>query len=235
MLVTGASGVIGGAISNALNTENMIVHAHHFSPSRRAEALKKLPNLVLHQADLRDADQVKVLFKEIPSINAVIHAAAISQDNLVARTSAAQWQETMQLNLSGTFYVLQNALNHLPDSGRVIVLGSRVGEHGNRGQTAYAASKAAVIALAQTAAREAAARQIAVNVICPPFVPSAMQQSSDAQRDSQLLLKNQNPQDALHAICSAVLWLLGDDAKTITGQVIHPDGRIGYSPAKIFF
>jgi 3-oxoacyl-[acyl-carrier protein] reductase len=235
VLVTGASGVIGGAISNALNTENAIVHAHHFSPSRRAEQLKKLPNVVLQQADLRDPDQVKVLFEEIPSIDAVIHAAAISQDNLVARTSPAQWQETMQLNLSGTFYVLQTALQHLPDGGRVIIFGSRVGEHGNSGQAAYAASKAGIIALAQTAAREAAARQIAVNVLCPPFVPSAMSQSSDAPRDSQLLFNNQNPQDALNAICSAVLWLLSDDAKTITGQVIHPDGRIGYSPAKIFF
>lgn len=228
MLVTGASGVIGSAISNALHTENAIVHAHHFSTSPRAEALKKLPNVVLHQADLRDPDQVKVLFKAIPSIDAVLHAAAISQDNLVARTSPKQWQETMQVNLSGTFYVLQNALKHLPDGGRVIVLGSRVGEHGNRGQAAYAASKAGVMALAQTAAREAATRQIAINILCPPFVPSAMSNSSDSQRDSQLLFKNQNPQDALNAICSAVLWLLSDDAKFITGQVIHPDGRIGF-------
>jgi 3-oxoacyl-[acyl-carrier protein] reductase len=224
VLVTGASGVIGQAITSALHQENFQVHAHYFS---HAETLPQISTAV-HQADLRDPDQVKVLFEEIPAPDAIIHAAAISHDTLVARTSPAQWQETMQLNLSGTFYVLQNALRHLPDGRRVVILGSRVGEHGNRGQAAYAASKAGVIALAQTAAREAAARQIAINVLCPPFVPSAMSNFSDSQRDSQLLFKNQNSQDALDAICSAVLWLLSEDAKFITGQVIHPDGRIGF-------
>jgi len=229
VLVTGASGVIGGAIAEALHRQNFDVHAHYFS--RKPD----IPNITFYQADLRDPERVKVLFQEIPTLDYVIHAAAISQDNLVARTSPAQWQETMQLNLSGTFHILQNALRHLPDGGRVIILGSRVGEHGNRGQAAYAASKAGVIALAQTAAREAAARQIAINVLCPPFVPSAMSDDSDQQRQEQLLFQNQNPQDALNAICSAVLWLLSEETKFITGQILHPDGRIGFSPAKIFF
>ena len=231
MLVTGASGVIGGAIVEALQQQNVDVHAHYFS---RPAELEKRSGITLHQADLRDSAQVKVLFAGIPALDYIIHAAAISHDNLVARTSPEQWQQTMQLNLSGTFHVLQSALHHLPDGGRVLILGSRVGEHGNRGQAAYAASKAGVIALAQTAAREAAARQIAINILCPPFVPSAMSNSSDSQRDSQLLFKNQNPQDALNAICSAILWLLSDDAKFITGQILHPDGRIGFGAANRF-
>jgi len=231
VLVTGASGVIGSAIVEALHRQNFDVHAHYFS---RPADLEKRSGITLHQADLRDSEQVKVLFAGIPTLDFIIHAAAISHDALVARASNAQWQETMQLNLSGTFFVLQNALHHLPDGGRVIILGSRVGEHGNRGQAAYAASKAGVIALAQTAAREAAARQIAINVLCPPFVPSAMGDDSDQQRQAQLLFQHQNPQDALNAICSAILWLLSEEAKFITGQVLHPDGRIGYSPAKTF-
>ena len=226
MLVTGASGIIGGAIVEVLQQQKFDVHAHYFS---RPAELKKLPGITLHQADLRDSEQVKVLFAKIPTLDYIIHAAAISHDALVARASNEQWQETMQLNLSGTFFVLQNALHHLPDGGRMIILGSRVGEHGNRGQAAYAASKAGVIALAQTAARESAARQIAINVLCPPFVPSTMGDDSDQQRQAQLLFQNQNPQDALNAICSAILWLLSEEAKFITGQVLHPDGRIGFS------
>ena len=222
MLITGASGVIGGAIMRALATQNFAVHAHYFSNP------PKFANATLHQADLCESAQVKKLFEEIPSLDYIIHAAAISHDALVARVSNEQWQETMQLNLSGTFYVLQNAMRRLPESGRVVILGSRVGEHGNRGQAAYAASKAGVIALAQSAAREAAERQIAINVLCPPFVPSAMSNESDLQRQKQLLFKNQNPQDALNVICSAILWLLSEDAKSITGQVLHPDGRIGF-------
>lgn len=230
MLVTGASGVIGGAIIEALQQQNFELHAHYFS---RPAQLEKRSCITLHQADLRDFEQVKVLFAGIPTLDFIIHAAAISHDALVARASNEQWQETMQLNLSGTFFVLQNALHHLPDGGRVIILGSRVGEHGNRGQAAYAASKAGVIALAQTAAREAATRQIPINVLCPPFVPSAMGDDSGQQRQAQLLFQNQNPQDALNAICSAILWLLGDDAKFITGQVLHPDGRIGFSSTNL--
>jgi 3-oxoacyl-[acyl-carrier protein] reductase len=232
VLVTGASGVIGGAIVEALQKQNFDVHAHYFS---RPAELEKRSGITLHQADLRDPERVKVLFSGIPTLDYIIHATAISHDALVARTTISQWQETMRLNLSGTFHVLQNALHHLPDGGRVIILGSRVGEHGNRGQAAYAASKAGVIALAQSAAREAAERQIAVNVLCPPFVPSAMSQFSDSQRGSQLLFENQNPQDALNAICSAVLWLLSKEAKFITGQIIYPDGRIGFGAANGFF
>lgn len=232
MLVTGASGVIGGAIVEALQKQNFDVHAHYFS---RPAELEKRSGITLHQADLRDPERVKVLFSGIPTLDYIIHATAISHDNLVARTSPAQWREMMQLNLSGTFHILQNALRQLPDGGRVVIFGSRVGEHGNRGQAAYAASKAGVIALAQSAAREAAERQIAVNVLCPPFVPSAMSQFSDSQRGSQLLFENQNPQDALNAICSAVLWLLSKEAKFITGQIIYPDGRIGFGAANGFF
>ena len=224
VLVTGASGVIGGAIVEALQQQNFDVHAHYFSRQ------PNLSHLTFHQADLRNPERVKVLFKEIPTLDYIIHAAAISHDALVARASNEQWQETIQLNLTGTFHVLQNALRRLPDGGRVIVLGSRVGEHGNRGQAAYAASKAGVIALAQTTAREAAARQIAINVLCPPFVPSAMIGNSDQLRQAQLLFQNQNPQDTLNAICSAILWLLSEEAKFITGQVLHPDARIGFSP-----
>ncbi|MEO6908446.1 MAG: SDR family oxidoreductase, partial [Abditibacteriaceae bacterium] len=95
------------------------------------------------------------------------------------------------------------------------------------------ASKAGVIALAQTAAREAAAREIAINVLCPPFVPSAMSKKHDPQRQTQMLFQNHNPQDALNAICSMVLWLLTEEAKSITGQVLHPDGRIGFNMSEL--
>lgn len=228
MLITGASGVIGSAIAHVLQSHDFIVHAHYFSQCNRLTQLSKLSNVIIHQADLRQSTQVEYLFNKIPSIDCIVHAAAISHDALVCRASTEQWLETMQVNLNGTFFVLQNALRHLPDGGRVVILGSRVGEHGNRGQAAYAASKAGVIALAQTAAREAAARQIAINVLCPPFVPSAMSKQLDSQRGAQMLFQNQNSQDALEAICSTVLWLLSEEAKSITGQVLHPDGRIGF-------
>ncbi|MEO6906958.1 MAG: SDR family NAD(P)-dependent oxidoreductase, partial [Abditibacteriaceae bacterium] len=179
VLITGASGVIGGAIAHALQSQNFTIHVHYFSRGSRLAQLSNLPNVSIHQADLREATQVEMLFDKIPSLDYIIHAAAISHDALVCRATNEQWQETMQLNLNGTFFILQNALRHLPDGGRVVVLGSRVGEHGNRGQAAYAASKAGVIALAQTAAREAAAREIAINVLCPPFVPSAMSKKHD--------------------------------------------------------
>lgn len=222
VLVTGASGVMGGAIIRALAAHDCVVHGQYFSHPARFK------DVTFHQTDLRQSAQVEKLFDAIPSLDYIVHTAAISHDALIARTSNEQWLETMQLNLTSTFYVLQNALRRLPKEGRVVILGSRVGEHGNRGQAAYAASKAGVIALAQSAAREAAERQIAINVLCPPFVPSAMGKECDVQRNAQILFQHQDSQDALNAICGAIEWLLSEGAKTITGQVIHPDGRIGF-------
>ena len=227
VLVTGASGVIGSAVSTALVARDFAVHAHYFSHP------PTVANCTFHQADLCQPAHVEKLFDNIPSLDYIVHTAAISHDALVATTSSQLWQETLQLNLSGTFYLLKNALRCLPDNGRVVILGSRVGEHGNRGQAAYAASKAGVIALAQSAAREAAQRQIAVNVVCPPFVPSAMGSDSDVQRQEQLLFPH-NAQDALNAVSSIILWLLSEEAKSITGQVLHPDGRIGFGLANRF-
>jgi 3-oxoacyl-[acyl-carrier protein] reductase len=133
----------------------------------------------------------------------------------------------LQVNATGSFLVARAALERLEDGGRLILLASRAGERGGAGQGAYSASKAAVIALAKTAACEGAVRGIAVNAVCPGFAPSQLSASLSPSRleelQGQSLLQ---PFDAAVQLSSTIRWLLSDGAVGITGQVIHCDGRL---------
>ena len=119
------------------------------------------------------------------------------------------------------------ALQNLQPGGRLVLLASRVAEHGGSGQTAYAASKAAVIGLARCAAREAAERRIMVNVVCPGFVPSPLGAALTArQRDRARQASVLEEFGTAEQAAATVAWLLSDAALGITGQVIHCDSRI---------
>src|SRR5690606_29149254 len=101
-------------------------------------------------------------------------------DALLARQSYGDWRETMCVNLDGAFLVTRAALRNLSAGGRLILFTSQTGIHGGRGQAAYSASKSAVIALMQSAAREGAERGITANAICPGFVPSKLSENLSA-------------------------------------------------------
>jgi NAD(P)-dependent dehydrogenase (short-subunit alcohol dehydrogenase family) len=108
-----------------------------------------------------------------------------------------------------------------------VLFASRVGERGNAGQSAYAAAKAAVIALMKVAAREGAGQGIAVNVVCPGFVPSQSSESLNAARCE--MLRKQSvfaTYGGSDEVARTVKWLLAPEAAAISGQVIHCDSRI---------
>lgn len=157
---------------------------------------------------------------------AVVHAAGVSSDALLVGQTGASWHETMRVNAGGSFLVARAALRFLEDGGRLILLASRVGEQGAAGQGAYAASKAATLALMRSAAREGAHRNLAVNAICPGFVPSEMSTSLsemrlEKARQSSVFARFGTPRE----VAATVQWLLGSDAAAISAQVIHCDSR----------
>lgn len=235
VLVTGGTGAIGSAIVRAIvaksttsSTRCWNVVANYTQDKQRAQQLQSETGCGLHRADIADENETRAMFSEIENLFAVVHCAGVSHNNLLMRQTPEEWRETMRVNSDGAFLVTRESLKALPRNGRLILLASRVGERGNAGQSAYAASKAAVIALTKCAAREAGKSGVCVNAICPGFVLSDLTQSLPDK-----VLQNFRAQSVFgefggggEAVASAVLWLLSDAAREVSGQIIHCDSRV---------
>ena len=232
VLVSGASGVLGGAIVRAL-CENLTrenaaqqVIAAYFRNAEVAQNLQNETGCALACADLCDENAVENLWRDGAPIDALIHGAGVSRDSLLLRTTPDDWNGTLRINVESAFLMLRAALQYLPDGGRAVVLASRVGEQGARGQSAYAASKAALIGLMKCAAREGGQRKIAVNAICPAFTISSMTPHAPE------ILEQQRARDMFGQLGSAqstallARWLLSEEANGISGQVFHADARL---------
>ena len=239
VLVTGGTGAIGSAIVRAILAQNAAaqnttsstrswnVVANYAHDKQRAQRLQNETGCALHRADISDENATRAIFEKIENLFAVIHCAGVSHNNLLLRQTPEEWRETMRVNSDGAFLVTRESLKALPRGGRLILLASRVGERGNAGQSAYAASKAAVIALTKSAARESGEQGICVNAICPGFVMSELTQSLPDETLASFRAQSVfNEFGSGDAVASAVLWLLSDAAREVSGQVVHCDSRV---------
>ncbi len=176
-------------------------------------------------------DDVKALVDQVVKdwgrIDIFVNNAGITRDGLVVRMKEEDWNAVIQVNLTGTFYCTKAALGPMSKQryGRIVNMASVVGVMGNAGQANYAASKAAVIGLTKTIAREYASRNITVNAVAPGFIDTAMTQSLG--EDVRDMLSKQIPLGRLGEpgdIAEAVRFLASDAASYITGQVLHVNG-----------
>ncbi len=176
-------------------------------------------------------DQVKSLADRIVQewgrIDVLVNNAGITRDGLLMRMKEEDWQAVLQVNLTGTFFCAKAILPLMSKqrSGRIVNIASIVGAIGNVGQANYAASKAAVIGLTKTVAREYAGRNITVNAVAPGFIDTAMTQHLSPEiREgllSQIPCKRLGmPSDVAEAVC----FLSSDKAGYITGHVLHVNG-----------
>jgi NAD(P)-dependent dehydrogenase (short-subunit alcohol dehydrogenase family) len=223
-IVTGGSGGIGGAILAALREAGAKV----FSLDLHAPADKALPWI---RCDVRDDDSVHTALTEVFArqrrLDHAIHAAGISRDAVVWKLPVADWDAVQAVNLRGAFLLLRHAvpLMRKGPGGRVVLIGSINGSRGKFGTAAYSASKAGLLGLARTVAREVARFNILVNVIEPGWVrtpltealPEPIRQSAVAE---SLLGKLLEPED----VAAAVRFLCGPGASKITGQILRVDG-----------
>ena len=181
--------------------------------------------------DVTDPDQVGTMVDrcvaELGRLDILVNNAGITRDALGIRLKPADWDIVMGVNLTGTWLCSQAALKVMlkQRSGRIINISSVVGVMGNVGQANYAASKAGVIGLTKALAREGALREVTVNAIAPGFIDTAMTQALPEKIREELLShiplgRLGSPEDVAHA----VLFLSGDGACYITGQVIHING-----------
>lgn len=235
-LVTGASRGIGRSIALQLAEEGYNVAVNYAGSKEKAEAVveeikaKGVDSFAI-QANVADADEVKAMIKEVVSqfgsLDVLVNNAGITRDNLVMRMKEQEWDDVIDTNLKGVFNCIQKATPQMlrQRSGAIINLSSVVGAVGNPGQANYVATKAGVIGLTKSAARELASRGITVNAVAPGFIVSDMTDALSDELKEQML--TQIPlarfgQDT--DIANTVAFLASDKAKYITGQTIHVNG-----------
>jgi len=234
-VVTGGAQGIGQSIATTLAQEGSDVVVADLDANRCEETVARVQELgrkaMAISVNVGDWDQVKGMIdrvqKDWERIDILVNNAGITRDGLLLRMKEEDWQSVLQVNVTGTFFCVKAVLPTMSRqrSGRIVNIASIVGAIGNIGQANYAASKAAVIGLTKTVAREYASRNITVNAVAPGFIDTAMTQDLSAETKEALL--NQIPLKRLGQpsdIADAVSFLCSEKAGYITGHVLHVNG-----------
>jgi 3-oxoacyl-[acyl-carrier protein] reductase len=237
-LVTGASRGIGRAIAVSLAEDGLFVVLNYTSNEAAAtEALAAVQAVgqgALSRFDVADASATDAAIKQIATergrLDVLVNNAGISIDGLLLRIKEDDWQKTLAVNLSGAFHCCKAAARHLlkAEHGRVVNLSSVVGEQGNAGQFTYSATKAGLIGLTKSMARELGSRAVTVNCVAPGFIETDMTAAS-VKGDARDALLKQIPLGRIGApedVAEAVRFLVSPAASYITGQVLRVNGGL---------
>ncbi len=232
VIVTGSSRGIGKAIAYAFAQEghNIVLNGRKPISEEQVQELSQFDGEIMTCiGDISDPDFAQQLIKDTKkqfgSIDVLVNNAGITRDNLLLRMSEEEFDQTLDINLKGTFYTTKAASRYMlkQKSGSIINLASVVGQIGNAGQANYAASKAGIIGFTKSVARELAPRGITVNAIAPGFVESDM---TDVLNDKvKETIMTQIPLSRLgqpEEVAEAAVFL--SKQKYITGQVLNIDG-----------
>ena len=234
-IVTGASRGIGEAIARKFCQEGASV----MLCSRSAESIGAIAESLSGegggakstQADISNKAEVEALvdltLQEFSRIDILVNNAGITRDALFMRMKDDDWEAVLQTNLTGTAHCMRGVIRPMmrQKSGRIINISSVVGLVGNAGQANYAASKAGIIGLTKSVAKEVGRRGITVNAIAPGFITTDMTEKLP-EKDQQKLL-DAIPMGSFGApedVAEAALFLVSDAARYITGQTLQVDG-----------
>jgi 3-oxoacyl-[acyl-carrier protein] reductase len=232
VLVTGGAAGIGFSTAEAFAAEGAKLAICDVNPEAGEKALKALgADASFSKVDVADsqsvADWIDQVSDRYGQIDVLVNNAGITRDGLIMRLKEADWDLVIDINLKGTFNCTKSVSKVMMKqrSGKIVNVASVVGVIGNPGQANYVASKAGVIGLTKTVARELAPRGITVNAVAPGFIETDMTAVlSDKVRDAMLatipLGRAGNPQD----VAGIVTFLSSDAASYLTGQVLHVSG-----------
>jgi 3-oxoacyl-[acyl-carrier protein] reductase len=236
-LITGAARGIGFAIANRLADQgaNIVISDILSDQAKEASesiAAKGVKSIAL-AGDISKAEDVEKLFAaaqdQFGGVDILVNNAGITRDNLIMRMDEKAWDQVISVNLKGAFLCTKAASRGMMKkrAGRIINMASIVGIIGNVGQANYSASKAGLIALTKSSAKEFGSRGVTVNAVAPGYIATNMtetlpQEVKDGFLNNTPLKRPGTPED----IAGVVAFLASDDAAFITGQVIHIDGGL---------
>ena len=244
IVVTGGSRGIGEAIVKAAAAAG---HNVAFTYRQQAEAAKAVVTWVAehhsatqcrhYQLDVRQTEAIDgvadAIVDDFEEIDAVILNAGINRNGLAVSLSSADWNDVIETNLSGSFFVARAFLNHFlaRRQGRLLFMSS-IGHRGVTGQAAYAASKAGLLGLSATLAKEYGPRGITSNCIAAGFFDTDMTRDgmSDGNRDFWLKYCPARRLGSLEELAQTALFLVSDAAAFINGQVIPVNGGLDFAP-----
>lgn len=234
-LVTGASQGIGETIARVLADEGLTVVLVDI----QREKLEAVAGRVreaggaasVHPADVSRLEQanavVETVIKEHAALHYLVNNAGITRDNLLMRMREEEWDAVISVNLKGVFNFCRAAIRPMVAGrfGRIVNISSVVGVMGNAGQANYSASKAGVIGLTKSLAREVAGRGVTANCVAPGYITTAMTEGlPEAVKTGFLEMIPMKRMGTPDDVAQAVKFLISDQASYITGQVIHVNG-----------
>ena len=235
-VVTGASRGIGKAIAMKFAQLGATVVINYNGSAQKAEEVKQSiiadgGRAVIKQCNVADYDACEAFIKEVIDqfgrIDILVNNAGITKDGLIMRMSEEDFTNVVDVNLKGTFHCIRFASRQMMKqrSGRIINMSSVVGISGNAGQINYAASKAGVIGMTKSAAKELASRGITVNAIAPGYIETDMTNVlSDKVKEETMKQISLGRLGQTGDIAAAAAFLASDEAGYITGQVLAVDG-----------
>ncbi len=235
-LVTGAGRGIGACIAKTLAADACDIAVVDYSDASAAEeTMRELAELGAaaryYQCDVSGFAAVKAvadqIVKDFGKIDILVNNAGVTADDLLLRMSEAEWDRVLSINLKGCFNMIKHVTPYMLRKryGRIVSISSVVGLMGNAGQANYAASKAGIIGLTKSVAKELGSRNITANAVAPGFIRTAMTDAlTDEQKQAMYKLIPLGSLGEVQDIANAVKFLVSEDARYITGVVLKVDG-----------
>ncbi len=231
ILITGATGGIGGSLVKTFISLQGNVLATGTKPEKLEKLKKENPNIKIKKFDISDHSKIEEFVENVSSdlggIDILVNNAGINLDNLSLRMKDDEWKRVIDINLTSTFLLSKYSIKKMLKNkfGRVINITSIVGHSGNLGQANYSASKAGIVGMSKSLAIEYAKKNITVNCVSPGFIVSNM--TTNISDKVKLFLTSRIPMGKLGSgedVSNCVAFLASDGASYVTGETIHVNG-----------
>ena len=231
IIITGATGGIGNALVEKFLSLNACVLATGTNDEKLNYLKEKYPNIKILKFDISNHSKIDEFIEkacsELNGLDILINNAGITKDNLSLRMKDEEWNSTIHINLSSTFFLCKFAIKKMLKNkyGKIVNITSVVGHTGNIGQANYAASKSGIIGMTKSLAIEYAKKNLNINCVSPGFIQTAM--TEKISEDIKTTLLSRIPMSKLGTgedVANSTAFLCSDLASYITGETIHVNG-----------